>query len=306
LTDIGDLFIQVFGHDAVYIDEPMKNHTSFKIGGSTDVLFIPKCVDDIKRAINICKENNTLFYIVGNGTNLLVKDNGYRGVIIKIAGSISNITSIEKGEDRSIIYAESGVSLAKLAGYFLEESLEGFEFASGIPGTLGGAICMNAGAYGSEMGDVIMSVDILDDQGNITTLSKSDMNFGYRASAAKERNIIILGGTLELRVGNKESIKEKMIVLNRQRSEKQPLDLPSAGSTFKRPQGHFAGKLIMDSGLKGFSIGSAQVSEKHSGFVVNKGNATAEDVINLIDHIKDMVNKKNNVELEQEVIIIGE
>lgn len=302
MKNIGDIFVELFNEKIVYLNEPMKKHTSFKIGGPADILLLPDKIEDIIKCIKFCKENNIPLYIMGNGTNLLVRDKGYRGVIIKISKRFNKISK----EDNGLIYAEAGNYLSSLANFFLKEELKGFEFASGIPGTLGGAIYMNAGAYGSEIKDVIHSVDILDEHGNIMALSSDEMNFGYRTSIAKEKKLIIMGARFKSNKGNKTDIKDKMINLNKSRREKQPLDMPSAGSTFKRPEGLFAGKLIMDSGLKGFSIGEAQVSEKHSGFIVNKGNATANDVIQLITHIKKTVLENYKVRLEEEVIIIGE
>lgn len=302
MTNIGVLFSELFNKQALYFNEPMKNHTSFKIGGPVEVLFLPNNKEDIIQGVKVCKENNIPYYIVGNCTNLLVRDKGFKGVIIKISKNINKIWK----EDNNIIYAESGVFLSTLANFFLKEGLEGFEFASGIPGTLGGAIYMNAGAYNSEIKDVLLSCDVINERGKIKTLLNEEMKFGYRTSVAKLNNMIILGGRFKLNKGNKDDIKAKIINLNKQRSQKQPLDMPSAGSTFKRPDGFYAGKLIMDSGLKGFTIGGAQVSKKHCGFVVNTGNATSEDVIKLITHIKETVYKNYKIKLEQEVIIIGE
>lgn len=302
MTNAGVIFSELFNNKTFYLNEPMKNHTSFKIGGPVDVLFLPDTKEDIIKAVNVCKENDIPYYIIGNGSNLLVSDKGFKGVIIKISKNMNKITK----EDNHIIYAESGVYLSSLANFFLKEELEGFEFASGIPGTLGGAIYMNAGAYDNEMKDVILSCDVINESGEVKTLSNGEMKFGYRTSLAKLNNMIILGGRFKLNKGNKDEIKAKMVTLNKQRSQKQPLNMPSAGSTFKRPEGFYAGKLIMDSGLRGFTIGGAQVSEKHCGFIVNTGNATSEDVIKLMDHIKATVYKNYKIQLEQEVIIIGE
>ena len=299
---IGDIFDKVFTSDKILKNEPLKNHTSFRIGGAVDVLFLPSNVKDIMTCIDICKKNNTNFFVMGNGSNILAKDTGYRGVVIKITKNMNEIEMVDDGT----VYAQSGVSLKALSKYFLEKGLKGFEFADGIPGTLGGAISMNAGAYEEEMKMVVSNVNVFDIATNKTmTLSNEEMKFGYRHSIAKEKDMIILMSSFRLKKGNKEDIQSKINRLNSQRQEKQPLDYPSAGSTFKRPQGYFAGKLISDSGLKGFAIGGAQVSKKHAGFIINTGNATAEDVLNLIAHIKNEVNKNYKILLEEEVVIIG-
>ena len=292
----------IFAPDKILINEPLKNHTTFKIGGACDIIFLPSDVLDIKACINICKRNSIRFFIMGNGSNLLVRDEGYRGVIIKLGKNISSIYQREDGLD----YAQAGASLKSLSKYFIEKSLSGFEFADGIPGTVGGGVIMNAGAYYGEMAMVVHQVDILDkNTGDIRTLNNDDMQFGYRYSRIKTSGDIVLGASFKLKKTlDKNTIVQKITELNNMRKDKQPLNMPSAGSTFKRPIGLYAGKLISDAGLKGYRIGDACVSDKHAGFVVNMGNATAAEVILLIEHIKTTVKQKYDVLLEEEVVII--
>lgn len=287
--------------DNVLLNEPMKNHTSFKIGGEADILIRPTSIDEIKGAILLCQQKNVPYYIIGNGTNLLVKDKGMRYLVIKIAENLSRV-DINQG----VITAQAGVLLSTLSRKIIENHLKGFEFAGGIPGTLGGAITMNAGAYGREMQDVVKSCKVLTRSGEILDLSLKELEFSYRNSIISKKNYIVLEVRLELSKGNYEEIREVANDLSRRRRTKQPLHLPSAGSTFKRPPGHYASKLIQDAGLKGVRIGGAEVSELHSGFVVNVDNATASDVINLIEHIQESVYDKFGVLLEPEVKIIGE
>lgn len=284
----------------VLFDEPMKKHTTFKIGGNADVFISPKNVDEIKKSVSLCKEFDIPYYIIGNGSNLLVGDKGFRGVIIQIFKNMNNIEV-----SGNTIIAESGAFLTSVSKKALENSLTGLEFAAGIPGTIGGGVCMNAGAYGGEMKDVVKKVTLLKDS-EVVEFSNEDACFEYRNSKILKENMIVLSTELTLEKGNFDEIKEKMNGFNKSRVEKQPLEFPSAGSTFKRPVGYFAGKLIMDSGLRGYSVGGASVSEKHCGFVINKGGATAKDVITLIENVKNIVNDKFGVILEPEIRIIGE
>lgn len=301
MPDIKNILNSNLKSSKVLFDEPMNIHTSFKIGGKADIFIGLKDVNDLIFILDLCKKESIPYYIMGNGTNLLVKDNGFRGIIIQFFKGYNNILL----EENNIITVQSGVLLSSIANFALKNSLTGFEFASGIPGTLGGAICMNAGAYDGEMKDIIMSVTALKNN-EIIELPKDQLEFEYRNSIIQKENMIALSAKIKLNKGNYNDIQEKMKDLNKRRNEKQPVEIPSAGSTFKRPHGYFAGKLIMDSGLKGFCIGGACVSEKHCGFVVNKGNATANDVIMLIEHIKKTVNDKFNVTLHPEIKIIGE
>jgi len=285
----------------VLFDEPMKNHTSFKIGGPADVLIIPENEEEIVGAIKFCRENQIKYFVMGNGSNLLVKDTGIRGVVIKIANGFDRIDVVENR-----VICEGGALLSKVAKYALRHSLTGFEFASGIPGTIGGAIAMNAGAYGGEMKDVVSKVKAMDKNNNIVELINEQMNFRYRGSIVGDENLIVLGVELKLEEGEYSSIEEKMKDLTNRRVSKQPLEYPSAGSTFKRPEGYFAGKLIDDAGLRGVRYGDAQVSEKHCGFIINAGEATYEQVITLIKMIQKVVYDKFNVVLEPEVKIVGD
>lgn len=298
---IENKFCTCLGSDNVKLQEPMSKHTTFRIGGPADFYLCPHSTKEVQQTVQICKEENLPYFILGNGSNLLVSDKGYRGVIIQLWKNFSDISVKD-----CCITAKAGALLSKVAAEALEEGLTGMEFASGIPGTIGGAVFMNAGAYGGEMKDIIKEVKVLDDQGEIRVLSNEEMKLGYRTSIVKEKGYTVLSAVLQLKKGDVSVIREAMEDLKNRRTSKQPLDMPSAGSTFKRPEGYFAGKLIMDSGLRGFSMGGAQVSEKHCGFVVNKGGATAEDVTALIREVQRRVKEKFGVELETEVRFLGE
>lgn len=281
---------------------PMSKYTSFRTGGNADLLIIPESVGSLTEIIRECKNRNVRPFVMGNGSNLLVTDKGYRGVIIKISSKLSDI----RLTDENTIECEAGVSMQSLCNFALENSLSGLEFAFGIPGNVGGAVYMNAGAYGGEMKDVLYSVTHIDTDGNTGTLSKDELLLGYRKSAYTDNGFTIVKAVLKLKKGNKEDIKKLMFENLQKRKDKQPLEFPSAGSTFKRPEGYFAGALIEDCKLKGYSVGGAQVSEKHAGFVINRGDATSTDILNLIGHIKKTVFEKHGVELSPEVKIIGE
>lgn len=298
---IENKFCACLGSDNVKRDEPMSKHTTFRIGGPADFYLCPHSVKELTAAIDICRQENLPFFILGNGSNLLVSDKGYRGAVIQIWKNLSHIHR----EDR-VIHAQAGALLSKIAAQALEQGLTGMEFAAGIPGTLGGAVVMNAGAYGGEMKDILKEVEVITAQGEILTLNKEELKLGYRTSIVKEKGYIVLSASMELALGEREEIRKTMEELKQKRVDKQPLDMPSAGSTFKRPEGYFAGKLIMDAGLRGFSIGGAQVSEKHCGFVVNKGDATAADVKALIQEVQRQVKEKFGVTLETEVKFLGE
>lgn len=285
----------------VLLDEPMKNHTSFKIGGPVDILVMPGSIEEIAQSIKTCNEHNLKYQVIGNGSNLLVSDRGIRGIVIKISEILNDV----RVEDNKVI-AQAGVLLSKVSKVALKHSLTGLEFASGIPGSLGGAITMNAGAYGPEMKDVVTKVKCVDTSGNIVEYTNEEMNFGYRHSRVQEEQLLVVEVEMELEKGSYEDIKAYMDELTEKRTSKQPLHLPSAGSTFRRPEGHYAGKLIEDAGLKGLRLGDAQVSEKHCGFVVNVGNATAEEVLNLIEVIQKTVKDKYGVDLQTEVKTIGD
>lgn len=296
INQFAELLQTKLPNDMIFRDVPMKNYTTFRIGGKADLLVKPKTYQQIAEIINLCKKHEVPYYVLGNGSNLLVSDEGYRGVIIHVYNQLADI----KVEGNRII-AGAGAILSKVATVAMENSLTGLEFAHGIPGTLGGAVVMNAGAYNGEMKNVLISCEVMDEEGNVMTLSKDELELGYRTSIIQNKNYIVLRATIQLEKGEKENIKAYMKELMLRRKEKQPLDKPSAGSTFKRPEGYFAGKLIMDSGLKGYQIGGAKVSEKHCGFVINTGNATCQDVVDLIEHIQKEVKKQFNVELKTEV-----
>ena len=301
MQNIYELLCGCAGGENVRRQEPMSLHTTFRIGGPADLFVMPGSIQAVADSIRICKETQTPYAVIGNGSNLLVSDAGYRGVIIQIGRNLNQITG--NGEE---IRAQAGAMLSVIAKTALSESLTGFEFASGIPGTLGGAVVMNAGAYGGEMKDVLTEVTVLTREGEIRTIPAEKLELRYRTSLATKNGWIILEAVLRFQKGDAEAIRSRMEELKVQRVTKQPLDLPSAGSTFKRPEGYFAGKLIMDAGLRGFTVGGAQISEKHCGFVVNKGGATAEDVRNLICAVQKKVQEDAGVKLEPEVKFLGE
>ena len=285
----------------IKFNEPMKNHTTFRIGGNADVFVSPKSIDELARVISVCKSENYPCLVVGNGSNMLVSDKGIRGVVIHIGKDLSDCRI-----DGDTVYAQSGILMSALSAKLLEHSLSGFERLSGIPGTLGGGIFMNAGAYGGELSEFIKSVEYLDTTGEIKSADADKLCFGYRTSIFQKEGWIILSATMQFKKGNADDIKKEISEYRNRRNEKQPIELPSAGSVFKRPEGHFAGKLIQDANLMGYTIGGAQVSTKHAGFIVNTGNATAQDVLDLIEHIKKTVLDKFGVELEPEIRLIGE
>lgn len=296
-----DKLTSVIAKERVYVDELMSRHTTFRVGGPADFFVTPKAKEEVRDVIRICKEAGMPYYIIGNGSNLLVSDAGYRGVIVQIYKEMNEVKV-----EGDLVKAQAGALLSGIAAKALGAELSGFEFASGIPGTIGGACVMNAGAYGGEMKDVLESVTVLTGEGKIIELGRNELELGYRTSVIAKKGYIVLGAVLKLERGDGEKIKTYMDELKEKRVTKQPLEYPSAGSTFKRPEGYFAGKLIQDSGLKGFTIGGAQVSEKHSGFVINKGNATAADVMELIRQVTAKVKEDTGVTMEPEVKQIGE
>lgn len=298
---ISDLIIDILGNENVRVSEPMSRHTSFRVGGPADILVTPRKKEEILSIMDLSKTENIPIYIMGNGSNLIVKDKGIRGIVLKLFDNYNSF-SVE-GE---VIRAQAGLLLSKLSNVALENGLSGLEFASGIPGTVGGAVVMNAGAYGGEMKDVVIKTEYIDKEGNIKTVEGDMHRFGYRTSFVQEVNGVILSSEMRLRSASKSEIKALMDDLTKKRVEKQPLKMPSAGSVFKRPEGYFAGKLIEDCGLRGYKIGGAQVSELHCGFIVNAGNASANDIIKLIDYIKDTVKANFGVLLHTEVKILGE
>ena len=296
-----DRLIDILGPEAVLVDELMKKHTTFRIGGPADYYVLPKTIEEVKKVTTLCKEAEIPYYVLGNGSNLLVSDEGYRGVIIQL---YRNMNQIEV--EGTTIRAQVGALLSQIAGEALRHSLTGFEFAAGIPGTLGGAVVMNAGAYGGEMKDVLQEVTALSKEGEVKVLTREELDLGYRTSVIGREGYIALEAVIALKDGQEDEIRSTMEDLKERRTTKQPLEYPSAGSTFKRPEGYFAGKLIQDTGLRGFSVGGAQVSGKHCGFVINKDNATAKDVIELMREVSDRVEAKFGVPLEPEVKKLGD
>lgn len=296
-----DALTQLTAEKNVLTDEPMKKHVTFRVGGAADYFVSPESAEEVQKIILLCKEAGMPYYILGNGSNLLVSDHGYRGVIIQIYKSMSEVSV--KGE---LVTAQAGALLSAIAAKAAEESLTGFEFASGIPGTIGGAAVMNAGAYGGEMKDVLEQVTVLTKEGELLTLPREELEMGYRTSRVAKNRYIVLEAVIRLRYGEQKQIRETMNELKEKRTTKQPLEYPSAGSTFKRPEGYFAGKLIEDAGLRGFQVGGAQVSEKHCGFVINKDNATAAEVRELIRQVSERVKANSGVTLEPEVKMLGE
>ena len=284
--------LKVYGK--VLENEPMKKHITFRVGGPAACFLMPSTKEQIEEIVHICQEEKTPCFILGNGSNLLVSDQGYDGAVLQIYKNMNQV-------------AVNGEQLQVQAGALLSTAgLTGMEFAAGIPGTLGGAVVMNAGAYGGEMKDILESVTVLTPKGEQKKLYKEELQLGYRTSVVKEKGYIVLEAVLNLKKGDPEAIKSRMDELKEQRVTKQPLEYPSAGSTFKRPEGYFAGKLIQDAGLRGFQVGGAQVSEKHCGFVINRDHATSADICNLMDQVSEIVFEKFGVRLEAEVKKIGE
>lgn len=294
-------FETILDQDRILLDEPMKKHTTFRLGGPADYFLSPSDVNQIPEIIHICRKEGIPWFVLGNGSNLLVSDQGYRGVVIQIYKNMNQITV-----EGTRIYAQAGALLSAVSKKAMEAGLTGMEFASGIPGTLGGAAVMNAGAYGGEMKDILVSVTVLTDEGEQKVLKAEELSLGYRTSIIKERGYIVLDVVLQLQAGDQDAIRNRMEELKVQRVTKQPLEYPSAGSTFKRPEGYFAGKLVQDAGLRGYRVGGAQVSEKHCGFVINTGDATASDVVRLIRNVQDIVWNKFEVRMEPEVKFLGD
>lgn len=294
---------QIVDKKNILKNEPMSKHTSFRIGGNADYFLIINSIDELKNVLYFAKTNNIQTTIIGNGTNLLVTESGIRGIVLKL--NLRDFKIKKEGND-VLITVQSGLSLASLANIALKEELEGLEFLSGIPGTIGGAIRMNAGAYGMEMKDIVVKTRYITYDGKIKTLNLSDHKFKYRNSVFSELKGIIIDTTIKTKKGNKEEIEAKIKEYSESRKKNQPLEYPNAGSTFKRIEGVPTAKLIDECGLKGFSIGDAEVSSKHAGFIVNKGKATATDVLQLVDYIKKAVKEKFDENIELEILVLGE
>ena len=299
--EIGKKLLSILKVEQVKKDEPMKIHTTFRVGGPASYFVTPETEEEVAKVIEVCTQENVPYYIVGNGSNLLVSDQGYEGVIIQIYKQMNRVEITENE-----IHAQAGALLSMIANRAMEAELTGFEFAAGIPGTLGGACVMNAGAYGGEMKDVLEFVTVLTGEGKIIELGRNELELGYRTSVIAKKGYIVLGAVLKLERGDGEKIKTYMDELKEKRVTKQPLEYPSAGSTFKRPEGYFAGKLIEDAGLRGFQVGGAQVSEKHCGFVINRDHATAADIMELMRQVQIRVKENSGVDLEPEVKRLGD
>ena len=292
---------EILSKDSIKYNEPMKKHTTMKVGGLCDCMVEPSSIEEIQKVLEYVKENNIKYYIIGNGSNLLVKDEGVHALVIKIA---SKFSSVEVNGEH--IKAYSGCSVPKLAQIAKENSLSGLEFACGIPGSVGGGIRMNAGAYGSEMVNVVEKVGFLDENGNLKEIDGKDAHFTYRHSMFVDNpQYVVVYAIYKLQKGNKDEISKIMEENMNSRKQKQPIEYPNFGSVFKRPEGYFVGKLVDDCGLKGYKIGEAQVSTKHSGFMINAGDATCKDVLDLIEYVKEKVYEKFNVKLQEEVVILG-
>lgn len=292
---------EILGEEGrIRTDEPLKKHTTFRIGGPARYFCLPQTPEQVSGIIAACNTFGESYYILGNGSNVLVSDQGYNGVVIQLFQNWNEIRI-----EGQTLYAGAGALLVKAAHLAAKEGLTGLEFASGIPGTLGGALVMNAGAYGGEMKDVVRKALVLTEDGEQIWLSREELELGYRTSSVARKHYIVLEAVLDLRQGDKKAIEARMQELKEARTGKQPLEYASAGSTFKRPEGYFAGKLIMDAGLRGFRVGDAQVSEKHCGFVINRGEATAQNVLDLVSHVRQEVRRQFGVDLELEVKLLG-
>ena len=292
----------IVGDTQVRTGEPMNSHTTFRIGGCADYYVQPSSIEELQSLIRFLNKSDIECCVIGNGSNLLVSDKGIRGVVIQLSDTFDEVEYI----DDVTVKVMSGMMLSRLGNKLADKGLAGFEFATGIPGSVGGAVRMNAGAYGGEIKDIIVSADVLDRSGRLISLSRDELELGYRTSCIAAMDYIVVSAVFRLQKGDTDTIKALIKELAVKRRAKQPLEYPSAGSTFKRPQGFFAAKLIEDAGLKGVSVGGAMVSEKHSGFVVNTGNATAKDVCMLTDMVKDKVKQQSGVDLELEVIKLGD
>lgn len=284
----------------ICLQESMASHTTFRIGGLADCFVQLENTEQLIKVRKYLSQVGVPFFVLGNGSNLLVSDEGFRGVILQIGPKMNRVTV-----EGSVIVAQAGASMAQIARTAMEHELTGMEFASGIPGTIGGGVVMNAGAYGGELSRIVTQVNVVNSEGEIMELDNETMEFGYRTSTIRNNSFTVTEVILRLEKGDRQQIRERMEELAARRREKQPLEYPSAGSTFKRPAGHYAGQLIMEAGLRGFQCGGAKVSDKHCGFVINTGNATAEDVRKLIREVQARVKNQFNVDLETEVLFLG-
>lgn len=300
-TSVYDYIEHIVPEERILFAEPMSRHTTFRVGGEAECLVLIEDEEELVKLVPYFNQVGQDYFILGNGSNLLVGDKGYRGVVLKIGNGMKEITV--KGNR---ICVQAGALLSKTAAAARDAGLTGLEFAAGIPGSVGGGIVMNAGAYDGEMKQITETVKVMDNKGEILILDNDTMEFGYRTSIIKNRPFIVLEAVFSLQTGDREAIQAKMDELMMKRQSKQPLNYPSAGSTFKRPEGYYAGKLIMDSGMRGYSIGGAQVSDKHCGFIINKGNATASDIKEVIEEVQEKVKERCQVSLEPEIVFLGD
>ncbi len=305
---LSDALVAMLGTSNVKTDEPMRLHTTFRIGGPADYYVSPQTEKQITDVVAFLKKSDISYIVIGNGSNILVSDNGFRGVVVELGDAFSSFERLQENPDDPdsvFVRASAGMRLTRLGNQLAADGITGFEFATGIPGCIGGAVRMNAGAYGGEFKDILVNARVIDESGCIRELSVDELELGYRTSIIARSNMIVLEAVLKLRKGEPDTIRKNISELAIKRRQKQPLEYPSAGSTFKRPEGYFAAKLIEDAGLKGCMRGGAQVSDKHAGFVVNKADATAADVCELTDYVKDTVMDKFKVKLELEVVKVG-
>ena len=305
LKETLDKLKEVLGNDNVRLNEPMKAHTTMKVGGPAALFLTPEDEAAIRGTVQILEEEHIPYYILGNGSNVICRDEGYEGAIICLADRYKGFRITEDDGETANVAVKAGMDNKDFSDAMIKAGLAGFEFASGIPGSIGGATAMNAGAYDGELKNIVTQVKLLDRSGNIVTRTNEEMDFGYRHSLVSGGEYVVLETTFALKHDDGDDIQTRVDDLTERRASKQPLEYPSCGSTFKRPEGHFAGKLISDAGLKGYFLGGAQVSDKHAGFVINRDNASAEDVLNLIEHIKRTVQESQGVMLECEVKILG-
>lgn len=305
MKDFAAVLLEQLPQADIRQSEDMKKHTTFRVGGAADYYINVHSIEDLKRGIACCRQYQMPVYVLGNGSNVLVSDEGLRGVVFQMDHDFSEVNLKQEKDGTIYVTAQAGALLSKLGNLMLEKELTGFEWAAGIPGTIGGAVYMNAGAYGGEMKDIVRSVTVLTKDLEIETREISQLLLGYRHSALMDEEAYILTVTFAMQRGDRVAIAAKMEELSNRRKEKQPLEYPSAGSTFKRPEGYFAGKLIEDAGLRGYQVGGAQVSEKHCGFVINRDNATAQDIYQLTEDVKRIIKEKFGVDMEREVALLG-
>ena len=304
VSEIVKKLIDINGEKQVAESEPMSRHTTFRIGGPAKVFVSPDNIEKIIKTIELLKNEKCDYFILGNGSNILAADEGYDGVVVSTE-NLKNLNIEREESNETFIYAEAGVMLSRAAVLASESLLTGLEFAGGIPGTVGGAVSMNAGAYGGEIKDIIVSADVLMSDGTVVKLTRDELELSYRSSIVQKEKMIVLSAEFALKKGNKSEILDKMKDFSQRRRDKQPLEYASAGSTFKRPEGYFAGKLIDDAGLRGYRVGHVMVSDKHCGFVVNMGGGTCEEAKAVINHVREEVDKQFGVTLEMEVRKLG-